>query len=77
MWKDGWIMGNVNVLSIADGPCHLTAISSSSPSGEILTVSDATGGEDGEEESLVFDWGGTNQYLGRGTTIGDEDSKAS
>lgn len=67
------MMGNVNVLSISDGPCRLAAIFSSSPSGEILTVSDAAGEEDGREESLVFDWGDTNRYFGRGTTIGDED----
>jgi hypothetical protein len=39
--------GDVNVLSISDGPCHLAVIFSSSPSGEILTVSDAAGEEDG------------------------------
>jgi hypothetical protein len=47
---EGRRVGNVRVLSVSDGPCCSVVILYSSPSGEMVTVSDATSGEEGEEE---------------------------
>ena len=52
---DGRVTENVSVLSVSDGPCCFTVIDHSSASGEIVTVSDATGGLKGEEYSLGCD----------------------
>ena len=51
-------MGNVRVLSVSAGPCWSTVIFDSSPSGEIVTVSNAVVGEEGEKDPLDIDWEG-------------------
>jgi hypothetical protein len=51
------------VLSVSDGPCWPTVIFDSSPSGEIVTVSDAAGGEEGEQDPLGIDWDGISRRI--------------
>jgi hypothetical protein len=51
------------VLSVSHGPCWPAVIFDSSPSGEIVTVSDAAGGEEGEQDPLVIDWDGISRRI--------------
>ena len=59
----GWRARNVRMLSISERPCWPTVIVNSSPSGEIVTVSEAAGGEEGKQNPLGIDWDGISCWI--------------